>query len=141
MWKYEQESGAVIRPDGTLLARGYSGMAREGGMNNPDMQCVPDVGPIPRGFYTIQDPRNSTRKRYYIPLEPNPGTDVCGRHSFQIHGDNESHTASTGCIVVREIELRREIGESADRLLRVVRSSIEVTAAKLRRAPQTRFRG
>jgi Protein of unknown function (DUF2778) len=139
MWKYEQESGAIIRPDGSLLAVGYSGRVPEG-RNKPDQQCVKDVGPVPRGWYTIEEPRSKPKKPFYMPLTPNPGTDTCGRDAFQIHGDNQTHTASTGCIVISPRSLREEIWESGDRTLRVVRNSSDVTEAKMRRAPVTRFR-
>jgi hypothetical protein len=140
MWKYEQQSGAIVRPDGTLLAAGYSGRVPDG-KNDPDKQCVVNVGPIPRGWYTIGEPLSTKTKPYYMPLEPNQGTDTCGRSAFQIHGDNTTHTASTGCIVVSPRALREEIWTSGDRLLRVVRSSTSVTAAKLSRAKVTAFKG
>ena len=82
MWKYEQESGAIIRPDGSLLAVGYSGRV-PGGRNNPDKQCEKNVGPIPRGYYTIDPPASKPKKPYYMPLTPNPGTDTCGRDAFK----------------------------------------------------------
>jgi hypothetical protein len=48
MWKYVQSSGAMIAPDGEILRVGYSGRVLDG-KNNPDMQHVRNVGPIPRG--------------------------------------------------------------------------------------------
>jgi hypothetical protein len=140
MWKYEQQSGAIIRPDGTLLARGYSGRVPDG-KNDPDKQCVVNVGPIPQGWYTIGEPLSKKTKPFYMPLQPNPGTDTYGRNAFQIHGDNTTHTASTGCIVVSPRSLREEIWNSGDRLLRVVRNSNSVTAAKLAGAKVTAFKG
>jgi hypothetical protein len=140
MWKYEQKSGAIIRPDGTLLAVGYSGRVPDG-VNNPEKQCERDVGPIPRGYYTIERPKNSSQKKYYMRLTSHPETDTCGRDEFQIHGDNRSHTASTGCIAISPRALREEIWNSSDHVLRVVRDSVNVTDAKLRRAPVTAFNG
>lgn len=140
MWKYEQKSGAIIRPDGTLLAIGYSGRVPDG-KNDPDKQCDKGVGPIPRGWYTIQAPMSNATKPFYLPLKPNAGTDTCGRSAFQIHGDNKASQASTGCIVVSPKALRQKIWDSDDRLLRVVRNSGDVSALKLSRARITRFLG
>jgi hypothetical protein len=50
MWKYVQESGALIDPAGTLYHVGYSSRFPDG-LDDPDKQCVRDVGPIPRGWY------------------------------------------------------------------------------------------
>ncbi len=140
MWKYEQESGALVRPDGTVLAVGYSGRVPDG-RNNPDKQCEQNVGPIPRGWYAIGTPRSTTTKPYYMPLSPNAGMDTCGRSAFQIHGDNKTGDASTGCIIVSPKKLREEIWNSGDRVLRVVRSSSDVTDAKVATAPVTQFKG
>jgi hypothetical protein len=140
MWKYEQDSGAIIRPDGTLLGVGYSGQVPDG-VNQPDKQCEKNIGPIPRGYYVIEAPLSKPNKPYYMPLTPDPETDTCGRDAFQIHGDNKDHNASTGCIIISPKSLRVEIWESGDRWLRVVRNSADVTAAKLKRARRTMFRG
>ena len=111
------------------------------GRNNPEKENVRNVGPIPRGYYTIEEPRSRSGKPFFMPLTPNPGTNTFGRNAFQIHGDNENGNASTGCIVISPRSLREEIWNSGDRLLRVVRNSTDVTAAKLRRAPVTVFKG
>jgi len=137
MWKFEQESGAIIRPDGRLMATGYSGRVPDG-KNQPDKQCVRNVGPIPRGWYIIEEPRSKPTKPFFMPLTPSQGTNTCGRSAFQIHGDNTSHTASTGCIVVSPRSFREEIWNSGDHILRVVRNSSDVTSAKLARAPMTK---
>jgi hypothetical protein len=49
-----------------------------------------------------------------IRLEPEPGTNVFGRHSFMIHGDNQRHngTASTGCIIIDGAHNRLRIWQS-----------------------------
>jgi type VI secretion system (T6SS) effector TldE1-like protein len=139
VWKYEQESGAMIRPDGRVLEVGYSGRVPDG-RNDPDQQCVKDVGPIPRGYYSIEPPRSKASKPFYMPLTPSPETDTCGRSAFQIHGDNRTHTASTGCIVLSRAS-REVIWNSDDHVLRVVRNSSDVTPAKLSKAPSFGFRG
>ncbi len=140
MWKYEQSSGAMIRPDGSILKVGYSGKPPNG-VNDPEMQCVKNVGPIPRGFYTIEAPKSKKTKPYYMPLTPYPETDTCGRDGFQLHGDNLTHTASIGCIVLSPRAIREEIWESGDHVLRVVRDSSDVTTVKLRHAVKTVYRG
>ena len=53
MWKYIQSTGEIFRND-ELVGVGYSG--RDEGKNNPLMQCKKDVGPIPRGWWTIEEP-------------------------------------------------------------------------------------
>jgi hypothetical protein len=140
VWKYEQESGAIVKPDGSLLAVGYSGRVPDG-KNTPDKQCVPNVGPIPRGWYSIGSPRSGPTKSYFFPLTPSPATDTCGRSGFQLHGDNRSHAASTGCIVISPRALREAIWNSGDHSLRVVRNSRDVTSKKLAKAAVTEFEG
>src|SRR5262249_6246005 len=48
------QSKGTLSQAGKVLARGYSGFER--GKNNPAMQGVKDVGPIPIGRYTIGAP-------------------------------------------------------------------------------------
>jgi hypothetical protein len=88
MWTYEQSTGR-LENDGTDVQMGYSGHGP--GLNNPEMQNVPDVGPLPRGRYTISPP-----------FEPAKDNAMFGRSLFRIHGDNHqmNHTASDGCIVI-----------------------------------------
>lgn len=140
MWTYEQASGAIVRPDGSVLAIGYSGRVPDG-KNRPDTQHIRNVGPIPRGWYTIEAPRTSTFKKYYMPLAPRGDNEMFGRSGFQIHGDNASGDASTGCIIISPKSFREEIWNSGDHLLRVVETSVKVTAAKLRHAPLVAFIG
>ena len=78
---------------------GYSG--RGAGLNNPAAQNQRNVGPIPRGDYTVGAP---TRRRgpMTLPLTPDPGNDMQGRSGFLVHGDNpaQNNTASEGCIIL-----------------------------------------
>jgi hypothetical protein len=56
-----------------------------------------------------------------IRLEPLPGTQMFGRPGgFLIHGDNATHTASQGCIIVDGAALRAQIWDHGDRDLEVV---------------------
>lgn len=111
---YEQSTGFWKSGDGKIiLARCYSGAGE--GKNNPDKQAVHDVGPIPRGWYTLQAPEftktgeTSPHGPYVIPLKPDPGNDMDGdpdhdtedRGGFLAHGDNVHFpgTASKGCVI------------------------------------------
>lgn len=119
MWTYEQSSGDLLF-DGRLIATGYSGHGA--GVNDPALQGVKDVGPLPQGKYTIgpavQDPQTGPVSMHLIPDAAN---EMYGRGSFLIHGDNEAcdHTASEGCIILPR-EVRERIAGSGDRTLQVV---------------------
>jgi hypothetical protein len=121
MMTYSQSTGELRDAGGELLGIGYSGNG--GGMNNPDMQAVKDVGPIPRGLWLIEDPFDDPGGKgpLVFRLEPTPTTDVCGRSGFLIHGDNAAldHSASEGCIVLARV-IRDRISQSPDRDLTVV---------------------
>ena len=49
-WQYDQSSGE-LRLNGALMGKGYAGTGA--GRDNPDMEDVAYVGPIPRGDYDI----------------------------------------------------------------------------------------
>ena len=86
MWIYDQLSGGLSQ-DGQRVATGYSGFGP--GKNNPDMENVPDVGPIPRGVYDIGPMHDTTTHGPHVmALTPEPGTDTLGRDGFLIHGDS-----------------------------------------------------
>ena len=97
-WAYSQTSG-VIRHNMIDVGSGYSGFGE--GKNNPAMEAVENYGPIPQGRYLIG-------KAYDHPhlgpcvmnLTPTKGTTAFGRTDFRIHGDNLSHDASHGCIIL-----------------------------------------
>lgn len=95
----------------------YSGTGP--GRNNPNMQDVPDVGPIPAGKYKIgmayDDP---TLGKIVMHLDPLPGTNTFGRSLFRIHGDNVEHDASHGCVIAAK-HIREMINTSRDRVLLV----------------------
>ena len=119
MWTYFQKSGELADPDGEIVSIGYSGSLW--GKNNPAAQAVPNVGPIPRGTYSIADPRDSpTHGPCVLPLT-RVGGQSFGRSAFLIHGDGIRHpgAASQGCIVL-DRTTRDEIAASDDRILRVL---------------------
>lgn len=119
MWKWDQSAGKLYR-DGRFVSSGYAGKGR--GKNNPAMQSVVAVGPIPRGHWKITSVKNSPNTGpFTIVLEPKPGTDTLGRSAFRIHGDSVKApgTASRGCIILPRI-IRNEIWYSKDYDLEVV---------------------
>ena len=96
-WSWDQSEGALYF-DGRWVARGYSG--RGEGRNNPAMEAVRGVGPIPAGRWRIGLPRTSTRTGPHVMDLTPMGHDAHGRSAFQIHGDNAAGDASSGCIVL-----------------------------------------
>lgn len=116
-WKYSQRTGRLSLGN-IHIATGYSGNGK--GRNNPDMQHVRGVGPIPRGMYTISMPYKHPRLGPSVMnLDPMEGTDTLGRSLFRIHGNNISNNASNGCIVMGPA-VRKAIAESGDSQLEVV---------------------
>ncbi len=121
-WTYEQVSGRLLDPSGILVAIGYSGHLQ--GLNNPSMQAVANVGPIPVGTYKIGAPIDSpTHGPFALPLTPDQWTNIYGRFAFMIHGDEVAHAgqhlASEGCIILPRL-IREQIFASPDHVLDVV---------------------
>lgn len=100
---------------------GYSGAGE--GKNNPAMQQVHNVGPIPQGKYSIVgEPFDSPdHGPFVLRLEPDPTNEMYGRAGFLIHGDNvhSPGTASEGCIILPRYA-REAIWSSGQRELEVV---------------------
>ena len=100
MYLYEQSTGKLRDENGVLIGEGYSGHAE--GKNNPQMQNVPDIGPIPVGVYRIGQPFDHPHLGPCVmSLTPLPETDTFGRSGFFLHGDDREHPGegSEGCIV------------------------------------------
>jgi hypothetical protein len=120
MWTYAQKTGNLLQ-DGQLVATGYSGF--DDGKNNPAMQAVPDVGPIPQGDWTISGPPVNTTEHgpFVLTLTPVTGTNTFGRSGFLMHGDSivAPGTASKGCIIMPRTA-REQVWNSGDRALEVV---------------------
>lgn len=115
-WRYHQGTGRLER-GGVTVATGYSGAGN--GRNNPGMESMQSIGPIPRGNYRIETPRDSAQTGPHVmPLTP-VGHNALGRTSFQIHGDNATNDASTGCIILPR-SVRDTISLSGDNELEVV---------------------
>jgi Protein of unknown function (DUF2778) len=118
VWTYKQTSGGLGH-DGAEVGAGYSGHGD--GLNNPAMQNIHDVGPIPQGTWTIGPPHDPPDHLgpLAMPLTHISGNDF-GRSAFFIHGDNAAgdHSASDGCIIMSHA-IRQQIADSDDRDLQV----------------------
>lgn len=112
-WHYNQRTG-VLTHNGRVIGSGYSGAPM--GYNNPQMEAVPNVGPIPRGRYRIGIPRNTgTHGPHAMDLTP-IGHLAHGRTNFLIRGERRTGPrghASTGCVIL-ERPLREQISGSGD---------------------------
>lgn len=119
-WEYSQSTGA-LKLNNTIVARGYSGIGI--GKNKPENEAVHNIGPIPRGTYSIGKPfHHAHTGAYTMRLIPIKGTNVYGRTGFMIHGDSASHPgeASNGCIIVK-LDSRQRIWNSHDHIITVSR--------------------
>jgi hypothetical protein len=118
-WAYQQSTGRLTR-NGVLIGVGYAGFGE--GQNNPALQHVRDVGPLPCGVWRILPPQDPVRQLgpLAMPLEPMSG-EMFGRDDFLIHGDStaRNRTASTGCIVL-SMDIRQLILDSGDDVLTVI---------------------
>jgi len=121
MWTHKQSTGELFAPlTGEVVDIGYSGF--EEGKNNPAMQHVRMVGPIPEGFYTIEEPRDTAEHGpYAMPLMPDETNEMFGRSGFLIHGDSVLHlgAASEGC-PIHSHAARIRVWASGDHRLRVI---------------------
>lgn len=118
-WLYEQSTGALSRDDDPV-ATGYAGKGE--GKNNPEMQDVQKVGPLPRGVYSIGEPHDTeAHGPYVLRLTPDPNNQMFDRAGFLIHGDSASHPgdASEGCMIF-PLNIRKKVWTSGDHDLEVV---------------------
>jgi hypothetical protein len=118
-WAYSQSTGEMAR-DGVYLCRGYAGFKE--GKNQGSFESVHDIGPIPRGRWTItalidKHPRLGPLCLY---LTPGVNTTTFGRDQFFIHGDSliDPGSASHGCIIIGRM-YREAMWRSGDRDLEV----------------------
>jgi len=120
MWTYAQQTGALLQ-DGQPVATGYSGF--DDGKNNPAMQAVHDLGPIPQGEWTIVGPPVNTPDHgpFVLHLQPAPATNTFGRSGFLMHGDSieAPGCASHGCVIMPRT-VREQVWNSGDTDLEVV---------------------
>lgn len=120
MWTYRQTTGSVIDANAAQAGIAYSGHGL--GLNNPAMEAVASVGPIPAGQWKItrwHDHHGELGPVVAI-LEP-VGHNAHGRSLFRIHGDDAAadHMASDGCIVANRT-IRESWRASGDMDLTVV---------------------
>lgn len=124
-WRYEQSTGKLFTPEGTLIATGYAGGncgKNPEGINNPEMQNVKGVGPLPVGKYTHGVVvMQSQLGVFAIPLIPDPANEMHGRGGFYMHGDKiaEPRCASEGCIIMPRF-VREQYYNSVDPTIEVV---------------------
>jgi Protein of unknown function (DUF2778) len=117
-WQYSQSSGQLSLNDQKVEV-GYSGSGQ--GRNNPAMEMVSNVGPLPRGRYAIGAAyTHATKGPVVMSLTP-VGHSAHGRSHFLIHGDSRQHPgeASQGCIVLSRTA-RNRVATSGDTQLTVV---------------------
>ena len=116
---YTQKTGEISEGP-TILGQGYSGNGP--GLNNPDMEGTPDVGPIPRGLWQIAAWHDTYEDKgpCVAQLAPVAPFDALGRAGFLIHGDNAAmdQSASHGCIIASR-EIREALRASGDTQLEV----------------------
>jgi hypothetical protein len=122
MFTFDVRAGKLTENGAPVLGGNsvYSGHGE--GLNNPDMEQVQGVGPLPRGKYRVgpayDDPHLGVCVMH---LDPLPGTNEFGRSLFRMHGDNShmDHTASDGCIIAPH-DVRVHVSGALDRVLEVV---------------------
>ena len=120
MWTYKQSTGEILDASGVVVGRGWAGQ-REG-KNNPSLQHVHNVGPLPKGIYSIGKPYDSPHTGLYtMALTPDPSNEMFGRSEFRIHGAayTNPELSSDGCIIQIH-PVRQAIWESNDHDIQVV---------------------
>ncbi|PIT17208.1 tlde1 domain-containing protein [Snodgrassella alvi] len=119
-WTYSQSTGE-LKHNGKFIVKGYSGKGL--GKDNPKMESVSNIGPIPKGKYTMIDliQRHPHTGAYSIRLQPAPYNKMHGRSGFLIHGDSIKNpgTASNGCIILDRI-YREQMWNSNDKQVEVI---------------------
>jgi len=124
MWTYHQSSGILSSADGQTVRTGYAGGncgRNPEGINNPEMEDVHNIGPLPTGFYTIGGAIDHTHLGpCAMPLIPWPENEMFQRGGFYIHADTPTpRMGSEGCIVM-PADVRQMLAESKDRELVVI---------------------
>lgn len=119
MITYSQVSGGISIDDENI-GTGYSGHGV--GVDNPALEAMANVGPIPRGEWRILkwEAVHPGKGPIVAVLAPNKH-DAHGRSGFLIHGDNDklNHTGSHGCIVASR-DIRKRLRDSGETILEVI---------------------
>lgn len=125
IYTYEQCSGKLFDGSGEFIGVGYAGGncgKNPEGVNNPAMQEMRSVGPLPQGLYSLGAVVEGSHLGVFaIPLMPDPANEMFGRSAFYCHGDNKlgNQSASEGCIIMPP-SIRRMIYAGIDSKIRVV---------------------
>lgn len=120
-WLYEQASGRLTDPTGSLQGKGYSGQPPH--TNDPAAQDIQNMGPIPSGLWQAVELIQESVKHgpYVIRLEPYIQTHTWGRSGFLMHGERKTPPfgfASDGCIIMSR-DIRELFWNSTDHDLEV----------------------
>jgi hypothetical protein len=117
---YEQKTGRLFTDDNILIGVGYAG--HKEGKNNPEMESVKMIGPLPKGKYEIGPHYESQQTGpFTIMLITFQDNKMYGRSEFRIHGDSKRNpgTASNGCIIMGRA-IREKIYSMDDKILTVI---------------------
>lgn len=123
-----QKSGHFLDAAGKLIGTGVAGHGP--GLNNPAMQNIRGVGPLPVGRYTIGDAYDDPHLGPVVMrLTPDPANQMFTRAGFFIHGFSATHYAlsSDGCICLQRPS-RESIADDDEVLLDVVAFDADVAA-------------
>jgi len=117
-WKYSQSTGTLSH-GGEPVGRGYAGHGQ--GYNNPKLEMVHNLGPIPKGVWEIGIWFDDHHLGVCVAALRPTDQEVYGRGGFFIHGDNKlmNNTASDGCIILSR-QLREAIKASNEHYIEVV---------------------
>jgi hypothetical protein len=125
MFIFESSTGRLFDLNQKFIATGYAGgnkgQNREG-INNPKLQNVHNIGPLPEGIYTMGDPvEGSHLGPLAIPLTPDSNNQMFGRSDFYVHGDHigAPGTASDGCMIFAH-DIRTLLSQSDDKQIQVI---------------------
>ncbi len=99
MWTYSQSTG-IISDGEPFHDKGYSGHGE--GLNNPKLEMVHNLGPIPKGVWEIGHWFDDKHLGPCVVALRPVSQNTFGRGGFFIHGDNKlmNHSASDGCIIL-----------------------------------------
>ena len=132
MWILKQSTGQLYDNTLKLIGTGWAGHGA--GFNNPTMQNVEGVGPLPCGLYkkgtAINDPKMGPLT---IPLIPDENNVMFGRSGFFMHGHTPTYTSdgyyidpsgnkepiSDGCSIQEHL-VRQAFNDSKDVYLAVI---------------------
>lgn len=117
---YSQTTGIISR-DGIQLGHGWAG--QHDGKNNPAMQNIRGVGPLPQGWYTIDpwEDQHGHLGPMVAHLTPDASNEMFGRDAFYIHGPSLGANygqESMGCIVLLRAD-RTTVKNSGETRLQV----------------------